>query len=61
MTEETNKENPTDSMIEDEVEETSIDPKHKNLALGNLIAGYRLFSDAFVLLLIFIPVRFMHE
>ena len=42
MTEEEKTENPTDSMIEEEVEETSINAKHRPLALGNLIGGYVL-------------------
>ena len=42
MTEEEKTENPTDSMIEEEVEETSINAKHRPLALGNLIGGYAL-------------------
>ncbi len=42
MTEEEKTENPTDSMIEEEVEETSINAKHRPFALGNLIGGYVL-------------------
>ena len=42
MTEEEKTENPTDSMIEEEVEETSLNAKHRPLALGNLIGGYTL-------------------
>jgi len=42
MTDEEKTENPTDSMIEEEVEETSINAKHRPFALGNLIGGYVL-------------------
>ena len=40
MSKEETKENPTDSMIDEEVEETSINAKHRPIALGNLIGGY---------------------
>ena len=49
MSEEETKENPTDSMIDEEVEETSINAKHRPIALGNLIGGYA-FAVAFAVL-----------
>ena len=41
---ENNKENPTDSMIDEdeEVLETPVNAKHRPLAMGNLIGGYVL-------------------
>ena len=50
MTEEEKTENPTDLMIEEEVEETSVNAKHRPLALGNLIGGYVL-AVAFAVLI----------
>ena len=49
MSKEETKENPTDSMIDEEVEETSINAKHRPIALGNLIGGYA-FAVAFAVL-----------
>jgi len=50
MSEEETNENPTDSMIDEEVEETSINAKHRPIALGNLIGGYA-FAVAFAVLI----------
>ncbi|MBU61868.1 MAG: hypothetical protein CMI26_05135 [Opitutae bacterium] len=49
MSKEETQENPTDSMIDEEVEETSINAKHRPIALGNLIGGYA-FAVAFAVL-----------